>query len=67
MLTYTYMFMHKHLYLSEFEFVYTHKHKSSFLHEFACVRLCACLRTDFIKMQHAFARKIFQHANAIWV
>ena len=34
---------------------------------FACVRLRACLRAELIKMQNAFARKIFQHANALWV
>ena len=37
----------------------------------ACVcvslRLCACLRAALIKMQNAFARKIFQHSNALWV
>ena len=37
------------------------------MHEFACVRLCACLRTALIKTQNAFARKVFQHSNALWV
>ena len=32
-----------------------------------CVRLRACLRADLIKTQNAFARKIFQHSNALWV
>ena len=31
------------------------------------VRLRACLRADLIKTQNAFARKIFQHGNALWV
>ena len=31
------------------------------------VRLRACLRADLIKTQNAFARKIFQHSNALWV
>ena len=31
------------------------------------VRLRACLRAELIKTQNAFARKIFQHANALWV
>ena len=31
------------------------------------VRLRACLRAEVIKTQNAFARKIFQHANALWV
>ena len=34
---------------------------------FACMHLHACLRTDLIKTQNAFARKIFQHSNALWV
>ena len=34
---------------------------------FVCVRLRACLRADLIKTQNAFARKIFQHSNALWV
>ena len=34
---------------------------------FACVCLRACLHADLIKTQNAFARKIFQHANALWV
>ena len=33
---------------------------------FACLRLRACLRTDLIQTQNAFARKIFQHSNALW-
>ena len=32
-----------------------------------CVRLRACLRADLNKTQNAFARKIFQHSNALWV
>ena len=43
------------------------KCKRSFLRAFACVRLRACLRVELIKTQNAFARKIFQHANALWV
>ena len=31
------------------------------------VRLRACLRAELIKTQNTFARKIFQHANALWV
>ena len=31
----------------------------------SCVR--ACLGAELIKTQNAFARKIFQHANALWV
>ena len=31
------------------------------------VRMRACLRADLIKTQNAFARKIFQHSNALWV
>ena len=66
-----------HLYPREFAFVYTQKCKCSFLRAcvcicvrvcaFACVRLHACLRADLIKTQNAFARKIFQHSNALWV
>ena len=33
----------------------------------ACVCVRACLRAELIKTQNAFARKIFQHANALWV
>ena len=62
-------------YPREFAFVYTQKRKCSFLRAyacvcvcaFACVRLRACLRADLIKTQNAFARKIFQHSNALWV
>ena len=61
-----YMYMRMHLYPREFAFVYTHKCKRSFLRAFACVRLLACLRTELIKTQNAFARKIFQHANTLW-
>ena len=32
-----------------------------------CMRLRTCLRTDLIKTQNAFAHKIFQHSNALWV
>ena len=59
--------MRMHLYPREFVFVYTQKRKRSFLRAYACVRLRACLRADLIKMQNAFARKIFQHSNALWV
>ena len=31
------------------------------------VRLRACLRAALIKTQNVFARKIFQHSNALWV
>ena len=62
-----YMYMCMLLYPHEFAFVYTHKRKCSFLRVFACVRLYACLRTDLIKTQNVFARKIFQHSNALWV
>ena len=34
---------------------------------FVCVRLRACLSSDLIKTQNTFARKIFQHSNALWV
>ena len=37
------------------------------MREFACGRLRACLRAALIKMQNAFARKLFQHSNALWV
>ena len=53
-------YMHMHLYLHEFAFVYTHKCKRSFLRAYICARLHACLRVDLIKMQNAFAHKIFQ-------
>ena len=43
--------------------LFTRKH--SFLRVYACVRLRACLRTDLSKTQNAFARKIFQHSNAL--
>ena len=65
--------MRMHLYPREFAFVYTQKRKRSFLRAyvcvraFVCVRLRACLRADLIKTQNAFARKIFQHSNALWV
>ena len=68
-----YMYMHMHLYPREFAFVYMHKRKHSFLCAFACVRLGACVRlraclhAELIKTQNAFGRKIFQHANALWV
>ena len=42
--------------------VRTRAHKRSFF-----MRLRACLRAELIKTQNAFARKIFQHANALWV
>ena len=29
--------------------------------------LHACLRAGLIKMQNAYAQKIFQHSNALWV
>ena len=32
-----------------------------------CVRLRACLHADLIKTQNAFAIKIFQHSNPLWV
>ena len=59
--------MRMHLYPCEFAFVCTQKRKHSFLRAYACVRLRACLRVDLIKTQNAFARKIFQHSNALWV
>ena len=62
-----YIYMRMHLYPREFAFVYTQKRKCSFLRAFACVRLHACLRADLIKTLNAFARKIFQHSNALWV
>ena len=37
------------------------------MREFACVRLRVCRRADLIKTQNVFARKIFQHSNALWV
>ena len=69
------IYMRMRLHLREFAFVYTQKCKRSFLrayacicmHAFACVRLRACLCADLIKMQNKFARKIFQHSNALWV
>ena len=61
------MYICMHLYPREFAFVYMHKRKLSFLRAFACVRLRACLRAELIKTQNAFARKIFQHANALCV
>ena len=62
------MYMRMLLYPREFAFVYMHKRKRSFLRAFACgVRVRACLRAELIKTQNAFARKIFQHANALWV
>ena len=51
-------YMLMHLYPREFAFVYTQKRKRSFLRAYR-----ACLRADLIKMQNAFARKIFQHSN----
>ena len=62
-----YIYMHIHLYPREFAFVYMQKCKCSFLRAFACVRLRAYLREDLIKTQNVFARKIFQHSNALWV
>ena len=61
---YVRIYMRMHLYPREFAFVYMQKCKCSFLR--ACVRLRACLRADLIKTQNAFARKIFQHSNALW-
>ena len=37
----------------------------SYMRMRACLRACLC--TDLIKMQNAFAHKIFQHSNALWV
>ena len=56
----THAHMCMHLYPCEFAFVYMHKCKRSFLRAFACVRLRAYLRTELIKTQNAFVRKIFQ-------
>ena len=41
----------------------------SYVHmrEFACVCLRACLCAALIKTQSAFACKIFQHSNTLWV
>ena len=64
---YARIYMRMHLYPHEFAFVYTQKCKRSFLRAYACVRLRACLHADLIKTQNAFALKIFQHSNALWV
>ena len=55
------IYMRMHLYPCEFAFVYTQK---QFL---TCVCVRVCLRADLIKTQNAFARKIFQHSNVLWV
>ena len=51
--------------------LFTHKNANAVsyvrMRVFACVRLHACLRADLIKTQNTFARKIFQHSNALWV
>ena len=53
-----YIYAHAHL--------FTRKMQMQFL-TCVCVRLRACLRVDLIKMKNAFARKIFQHSNTLWV
>ena len=38
------------------------------MREFACMSVFACVSLrGFIKTQNLFARKIFQHSNALWV
>ena len=62
-----YVYMCMQLYPREFAFVYMQKCKRSFLRAYACIYMRACLRADLIKTQNAFACKIFQHSNALWV
>ena len=60
-----YIYTYTHALVSTWVCVWLHA-KTQFL-TCVCVRMRACLRADLIKMQNAFARKIFQHSNALWV